>query len=86
MINIKRISNAEYSFKDSDKIGVRQVAEALTFSNPSDYAISSTIQKFNRNRLTFPVGMITSVQKFAQEQDIEIKIEDYLSATYKDTI
>ena len=47
-INVERISNFEYSFRLSDRDGIRHVAQALTFINPDPFAYSRKIEKFNK--------------------------------------
>jgi superfamily II DNA or RNA helicase len=76
-VHIDRISNTEYSFKLSTAEGVRYVARALTFDNPDPYAYSSTIEKFSRTRLTFPVGMLRTLTTALDEAGVPYELTDY---------
>lgn len=76
-VNISRINNFEYSFKLSSKEGMRHVAKALTFRNPDPYAYSSKIEKFDKRRLTFKIGMLSNVEKYVKEHNVSYQINDY---------
>lgn len=76
-VNISRINNFEYSFKLSSKNGIRHVAKALTFRNPNPYAYSSKIEKFDKRRLTFKIGMLSNVEKYVKEHNVSYQINDY---------
>ena len=76
-VKIKRISNFIYSFRLSTKDGIRHVAKALTFLNPNPYAYSSTIMKYDRNRLTFKIGMFPTLIQYLQEHGVGYEVEDY---------
>ena len=77
-VNISRINNFEYSFKLSSKEGMRHVAKALTFRNPYPYAYSSKIEKFDKRRLTFKIGMLSNVEKYVKEHNVSYQINDYI--------
>ena len=77
-VNISRINNFEYSFKLSSRNGIRHVAKALTFRNPNPYAYSSKIEKFDKRRLTFKIGMLSSVEKYVKEHNVSYQINDYI--------
>jgi superfamily II DNA or RNA helicase len=76
-IRIKRISQFEYFFGDSGKQGIMHVARALTFNNPSPFAYSRTIRKFDRRRLTFRIGMLRTIEKYASENDLNVVVDDF---------
>ena len=76
-VNITRINNFEYSFKLSSKEGIRHVAKALTFRNPNPFAYSSKIEKFDKRRLTFKIGMLSNVEKYVKEHNVSYQINDY---------
>lgn len=76
-VNISRINNFEYSFKLSSKEGMRHVAKALTFINPNPFAYNRKIEKFNRKRLTFRIGMLSTLEKYVEEHNINYKKIDY---------
>lgn len=77
VIKITRINNTEYSFKLSNRLGLSCVAEALTFDNPDPYAYSDKIQKFDRRRFTFKVGMYPTLIKYVKENHLECEVNDY---------
>ena len=60
-VKIKRVSNMLYSFKLSTNTGIRHVAKALTFRNPNPYAYTQTIMKYDRNKMTFKIGMFPTL-------------------------
>ncbi len=76
-INIVRSNNFEYSFKLSTKEGIRHIAKALTFINPNPFAYNRKIEKFNRKKLTFKIGMLSTVEKYVEEHKISYKKTDY---------
>lgn len=76
-VNISRINNFEYSFKLSSRNGIRHVAKALTFRNPDPFAYSSKIEKFDKRRLTFKIGMLSNVEKYVKEHNVSYQINDY---------
>lgn len=76
-INIERIDNNTYSFRMSDKAGIRKVARALTFPNPNPISKNRNVELFNKEKLTFGLGMITTVINFLNENNIEYTLSDY---------
>ena len=74
---ITRINNKEYSFERSTKAGCHAVAKALTFHDPNPYAYTQEIQKFNKNKLTFPIGMLYTLINYCKENNIGCEVEDY---------
>ena len=80
-VNIERISNTEYCFGNSTTDGLKTVATALTFDNPSHFAFSQSIEKFDRRRLTFRIGMLQTVVQYCRENNVTYTVRDY---TYPD--
>lgn len=76
-VKVERINNFEYSFKASSLKGVKDVAEALTFKNPDPFAYSSKIEKFDKRRLTFKIGMLPTLERYIKSKDISYQILDY---------
>lgn len=76
-VNISRINNFEYSFKLSSRNGIRHVAKALTFRNPDPFAYSSKIEKFDKRRLTFKIGMLPTLEKYIRVHKLSYQINDY---------
>lgn len=76
-IVIERIDNKTYSFANSDKDGVKKIAKALTFPNPNPISKHRNIEFFDKNGLTFRLGMITTVRKFLDELGISYELNDY---------
>lgn len=76
-VNISRINNFEYSFKLSSRNGIRHVAKALTFRNPDPYAYSQKIEKFDKRRLTFKIGMLPTLEKYIRVHKLSYQINDY---------
>lgn len=76
-IVISRINNFEYSFKLSCKEGIRHVAKALTFRNPDPFAYSSKIEKFDKRKFTFKIGMLPTLLDYIKSNNISYQISDY---------
>lgn len=76
-IVIQRISNTEYSFKLSSREGIRHVAKALTFINPDPFAYTRRIEKFDKRRLTFKIGMLRTLERYVREHDVTYTKTDY---------
>lgn len=76
-INVTRINNFEYSFKLSSKEGIRHVAKALTFRNPDPFAYSSKIEKFDKRRFTFRIGMLPTLEKYIRVHNLTYSLTDY---------
>lgn len=74
---IDRINNFEYSFAKSNNSGIRCVAEALTFKNPSFFVKNRNIEMFNKRELTFRIGMLPTLLKYLAEEEIEYTLNDY---------
>lgn len=60
IVRIERINNFEYSFARSSEKGMKAVAKALTFKNPSGFAQRDKIEHFDKRNLTFRVGFMTT--------------------------
>lgn len=76
-IIIDRIDNSTYSFKLSDRQGIREIAKSLTFPNPNPISKNRTIEFFDKQKLTFKLGMITSVVDYLNKEGIEFILQDY---------
>ena len=76
-VNVSRINNFEYSFKLSSKNGIRHVAKALTFRNPDPFAYSSKIEKFDKKKFTFKIGMLPTLEKYIRVHNLSYQISDY---------
>ena len=74
---IRRISNFEYSFRESSQGGKRHVCKALTFTNPDIFAYNRRIQKFDKHRLTFPIGMLRHLTKYLKDHNVSYSVFDY---------
>ena len=74
---IERINNFEYSFRNSSKNGIRNVVKFLTFKNPDPFAYSNKILKYNKNNLTFRIGMLKTLLKECKNKRIEVELYDY---------
>lgn len=85
IVKINRINNFEYSFKLSNKQGIRHVAKALTFDNPDIFAFSRKIEKFDKRKFTFPIGMLPTLKKYLQGIDAQTEITDYVYELPKGT-
>jgi len=75
---IERTNNFEYSFKLSSRDGIRHVAKALTFKNPDPFAYSSKIEKFDKRKMTFKIGMINTLEKYIRINGIPYQKNDYV--------
>ena len=73
-VNISRINNFEYSFKLSSKNGIRHVAKALTFRSPDPFAYSSKIEKFDKKKFTFKIGMLPTLEKYIRVHNLSYQI------------
>lgn len=76
-VKINRISNFLYSFRLSSNAGIRHVAKALTFINPDTFAKRRKIEKFDKRKLTFRIGMLPTLEKYLRENALGYIIEDY---------
>jgi len=76
-VKIKRITNFVYSFRLSTKNGIRHVVKALTFRNPNPYACAQTIMKYDRNKLTFKIGMYPTLIEYLEHHNVSYEVEDY---------
>lgn len=77
-INIERISNWEYSFRSSNKEGIRHVARALTYKNPDPYAYSDKIEMFDKRAFTFKIGMLSDLLKKLKSSNVPYTLSDYV--------
>ena len=77
MIVLERIDKHTYSFQKSDRLGFGEVAKALTFPNPNPISKNRTIKFFSESKLTFPLGMITTVKEYLDKRNIDYQVEDY---------
>lgn len=77
IVTINRINNFNYSFKLSTKEGIRHVAKALTFRNPEPFAYSRKIEKFDKRKMTFRIGMLPTLERYLTKKGIEYEVEDY---------
>lgn len=78
IVRIERINNFEYSFARSSEEGMKAVAKALTFKNPSGFAHRDTIEHFNKRNLTFRVGMLFELLNYCNDEGIEYELSDYV--------
>ena len=76
-VTIRRISNFEYSFSESSQEGKRRVCKALTFTNPDIFAYNRRIQKFDKRRLTFQIGMLRHLIEYLKDRDVSYTVFDY---------
>jgi superfamily II DNA or RNA helicase len=76
-INIERISNDEYFFGSSDRRGIKSIAKSLTFPNPNPISKKRYIEFFDKRKFTFKLGMITTVKKYLNENEIKYNLIDY---------
>ena len=77
-VQIRRMDNFTYSFKLSTRRGIHHVAKALTFHNPNPYAYQQEIMKYDRNRMTFKIGMFPTLIRYLRDHDIKYEVEDYV--------
>jgi len=77
MITIERIDNFNYFFGKSDKTGKKYIARSLTWDNPNRYAYSDKIRKFNKENLTFKIGMLDIVLAYLKEVEVKYELYDY---------
>lgn len=77
IVTINRINNFEYSFKLSSREGIRHVAKALTFRNPDPFAYSRKIEKFDKRRFTFRIGMLPTLEKYIRVHNLTYSLTDY---------
>ena len=91
MIVIDRINKMEYSFAKSDVKGIRQVAKALTFPNPSPFGVTKNIEMFDKRSLVFKIGMLKTLCECYDEEFIindykydipQIEIDDRMDGKY----
>lgn len=78
IVKIDRISNELYSFRLSDKQGIRAVAKSLTFPNPNIMSRKRYLEYFKKDKLTFQIGMLTTVDRYMKEHEIEYQLIDYV--------
>lgn len=76
-ITIDRINNFEYSFRLSSRDGIRHVAKALTFHNPDPFAYQSEIEKFDKKKFTFKIGMLPTLKEYMKAHNLTFQISDY---------
>lgn len=76
-VNIERIDNNTYSFRMSNKDGIRMVAKVLTFPNPNPISKNRNVEFFDKKKLTFGLGMITTVVSFLNKRKIKFNLSDY---------
>ena len=74
---LSRIDNHTYSFAQSDRMGISEIAKALTFANPNPISKNRTIKFFNEQRLTFQLGMITTVREHLDKRHVAYAVQDY---------
>ena len=77
-VQIRRMDNFTYSFKLSTRRGIHHVAKALTFHNPNPYAYQQEIMKYDRNKMTFKIGMFPTLIRYLRDHDIKYEVEDYV--------
>ena len=77
IVHVERIDNFEYSFKSSNRSGMKAVATALTFTNPDPFAYSEEIRMFNRDKFTFKIGMLKTLKTYLKENNINLYLSDY---------
>lgn len=77
-VNIERINNFEYSFRLSSQKGIKAVAKALTFKNPSGFAYNRNIEKFDKKHFSFRIGMLPTLLRYLDEEGIEYEVSDYV--------
>lgn len=77
-VSIKRINNFEYSFAHSTARGIKAVAKALTFKNPSSFAYNKNIEKFDKRRFSFRIGMLPTLLSVLDTEKITYDLIDYV--------
>lgn len=77
MIKITRINNFEYAFGESTPEDIKNVCKALSFSNPNPFAYSQKIEMYNRQQLTFRIGMLSVLKKYVEENRLTISVFDF---------
>ena len=78
VVKIERINNFEYDFSHSNKGGLKAVAKALTFKNPSGFAKRDKIEHFDKRNLTFKIGMLYELLDNLKKNKICYEITDYV--------
>lgn len=76
IIIVRRIDNFNYSFRESDRNGKLFVAKTLTFEIPNDWAIKK-FHKFNKEKETFRIGMLFTLEEAIAETEGKIKYTKY---------
>jgi len=76
-VKINRINNFVYSFALSTHNGIKAISRALTFKNPNPYAYQQTITMFDRQKLTFKIGMFPTVIEYLNDNNIPYEVDDY---------
>lgn len=76
-ISIVRISNTKYSFNKSTAEGIQEIAKALTFINPAEFAQNRRIKKFDQRNLTFNIGMLPTLETHIRMNGLSVYKEDY---------
>lgn len=77
-VQIRRMDNFTYSFKLSTRRGIHLVAKALTFHNPNPYAYQQEIMKYDRNKMTFKIGMFPTLISYLNDHGVKYEVEDYV--------
>ena len=78
MVRIERKNNFEYYFGHSDAKSLKAVASALTFKNPSGFAYTPDIIKYDKRNLTFRIGMLPTLLKSLNEEGVQYEVTDYV--------
>jgi superfamily II DNA or RNA helicase len=73
---LDRIDLNNWTFKRSTKRGLKAVAGALTFDNPSQYAYSMSKRMFEQRTLKFNTGMVQDIKNWCEEKSISLQIND----------
>ena len=75
---IERIGKFEYGFGKNSNCNIKRIAEALTFDNPAyPFSQNKYITKFNKQKLTFRIGMLNSLIRYFDKMGWEYEITDY---------
>jgi len=77
IVTIERISNFEFSFAKSTKIGLKHVGKALSFKNPDPYAAKKYSEMFDKRIYTFKIGMLSVLEAYLKENDITYDLYNY---------